>query len=137
VLHPEEFSHREPPVTHHTTKKEKRIMNTVTKGHIVDLSKSYHEVIDADVHTDASRAAGVWLVDGDDASFHMTVGTPTEEAAARAYAAHCKANGRVPPPVFRVFPLRDLEPISRRGIIDDDGDEEWLAFQDAWVEIRL
>jgi hypothetical protein len=116
-------------------------MNMVIKGRQVKWSGPDHEIVDADVRMAASRAAGIWLVDGgvtgDDSPFRMIVGVPTEEDAARAYVAHRKAGGHIPPGVLRVFPLASLEPIALAGVVDYEGDEEWSAFQDAWIEVRL
>jgi hypothetical protein len=118
-------------------------MNMVIKGRQVKWSGPDYEIIDADVRVEASRAAGVWLVDNgsgctnDDSPFRMIVGAATEEDAARAYVKHRKAGGNVPSGVLRVFPLASLEPIAMSGVVDYEGDEEWSAFQDAWVEVRL
>lgn len=113
----------------------------IIKGHAMIWTGSDHKAIDSNVNMTASRAAGVWLVDGggtsNDDPFLMIVGMPTEEDAARAYVAHRKADGHAAPGVIRVFPLVNLGPIALSGIVDEDGDEDWSAFQDAWVEVRL
>lgn len=114
-------------------------MDTIIKGHAVKWSGSDCDVIEADVMLGASQAVGVWLVDGagDEGPFRMIVGARTKEDAARAYAKHRKDYRHVPPTVFRVFPLANLEPISLAGVVDEDGDADWSAFQNAWVEVRL
>jgi len=119
-------------------------MNIIVKGHQGVYENNKHKVIEVDVPLDASRSARVWLVNGgcrdhDDNNnpFRMIVGATTQEDAARAYAKQRKDFGCVPPTIFRVFPLASLEPIALTGVIDDDGDEEWSAFQDAWIEVRL
>lgn len=118
-------------------------MSTIVKGNQVEWSGSNHRIIQVDADLAASRAVGVWLVDGnggdasDDQPFRMVIGVRTEEDAARAYVAHVKATGHAPPVVIRVFPLASLEPIGLTGIVDQDGDETWSAFSDAWVEVRL
>lgn len=114
-------------------------MHNTVKGYEVEWSGFEHKVVPADVRLSASLSAGVWLVDGDDAdhSFRMIVGARTQEDAAKAYAADCKGRGAAPPDVFRVFPLVSLEPIALSGVLDKDGDEDWSAFQNAWVEVRL
>lgn len=116
-------------------------MNTTVSGYQVQWNRNDHKVVSANVDLSASKRAGVWLVDSgiisDDHPFRMIVGVLTPEDAARAYARRSKDLGHAPPAVFRVFPLADLEPITLSGIVDSDGDEEWSAFSDAWVEIRL
>lgn len=114
---------------------------SIVKGYQVVWESNKHKVMKADVRLDASRATGVWLVDhdksDDNSTFRMVVGASTQDDAARAYAKQCKEHGCVPPAVYRVFPLAGLEPIGLAGVIDGDGDEEWSAFQDAWIEVRL
>lgn len=114
------------------------------KGRVVvwsgPIDQRLSTIEDTQVDVAASRRAGVWLVNGDyhdDSLFCMMVGVATEEDAARAYAASSKIRGHAVPKTFRVFPLVSLEPIELRGVIDDDGDEEWSAFSNAWVEVRL
>ena len=96
-----------------------------------------YQVKPAEVDLSESEQTGVWLVDGDNTLFRMIVGVRTQDDAARAYVKHSKGLGHTPPTVFRVFPLASLEPITLSGIVDLDGDEEWSAFNDAWVEVRL
>lgn len=117
-------------------------MSLIVKGQQGVWENNKHKIVEADVQLDASLAAGVWLVDhgvhdDDDNSFRVVIGAPTQEDAARAYARQRKAHGRVPPTVFRIFPLASLEPVGLTGVVDGDGDEAWSAFQDAWIEVRL
>lgn len=114
-------------------------MNTTVKGLQVRWSGNDRQIISADVDLKASQHAGVWLVndEGRDQPFLMIIGVRAPEDAARAYARHRKETGCVLPVVFRVFPLTNLEPIALSGIVDSDGDEEWSAFSNAWVEVRL
>lgn len=115
-------------------------MNTIAKG--TQWSGNDHQAVSTDVNLEASQHVGVWLVDGsiadgDGHPFRMTLGVRTPEDAARAYARHRKENGHTPPAAFRVFPLAGLEPIAKSGVLNEDGDEDWSAFSDAWVEVRL
>lgn len=114
-------------------------MNAIIKGQATERAGLDYKIIDADVDLTTSRAAGVWLVDGDDENdpFLMIVGARTEEDAARAYAKRRKAQGHVPPAVYRVFPLVNLEPITKARIVGPGNDADWTAFQNAWVEVRL
>lgn len=121
-------------------------MNTTVSGHQVQWIGNNHKVVQTDVRLEASQQAGVWLVDGtndrntagdDGHPFRMIIGVRTPEDAARAYVGHGKSLGHALPAVIRVFPLTSLEPIALSGVVDEDGDEEWSAFSDAWVEIRL
>lgn len=118
----------------------KKHMSLIVKGYQIKWESPVdYKTVEADVKLDVSRSTGVWLVDGGITgdSFCMIVGAHTEEDAARAYAKHRKAHGQALPRVFRVFPLIGLEPITLTGVVDVDGDEEWSAFQDAWIEVRL
>lgn len=117
-------------------------MNSTVSGHVVEWNNSDHKIVSVDVRLEASQQAGVWLIDGkadgsDNCPFRMIVGVRTPEDAARSYVRHVKGLGHAPPNVFRVFPLASLEPIGLSGVVDQDGDEEWSAFSDAWIEIRL
>lgn len=119
-------------------------MNTTVSGHQVQWNENNHKIVSVDVRLEASQQTGVWLVDGngdnvssEDHPFRMIVGVRTPKDAARVYARHSKDLGHAPPAVLRVFPLASLEPIALSGIVDEDGDETWSAFSDAWVEIRL
>lgn len=121
-------------------------MSTMINGHqrLWDENdgKVTDRIVPAQVDITASLRARAWLVDGGvdkrcDNSFLMILDAGTQEDAARAYARHRKEGGHVPPSTFRVFPLASLRPITLNGVIDPDGDEEWSAFSDAWVEIRL
>ncbi len=114
-------------------------MNTIVKGSKLKWGDTDYSIIEADVDITASRSAGVWLIDEGEHSnsFLMVVGARTENDAARAYARRRKALGRQPPTVFRVFALANLEPIAFTGVVDEDGEEDWSAFQNAWIEVRL
>ena len=117
-------------------------MTTTISGYQVLGSGNNHKVVPVDVDLSASKQTGVWLADGgygsgDDYPLRMIVGARTQDDAARAYVGHGKDLGHAPPAVVRVFPLAGLEPISLSGIVDEDGEEAWSAFSDAWVEIRL
>lgn len=114
-------------------------MSTVVKGFKGKWNGAKYNFLDADVDISASRAAGVWLIDGDknNEPLCMVVGSPMEEDAARRYAIARKALGQAPPVVYRVFPLVNLAPIGLTDVVDEDGDETWSAFQDAWIEVRL
>lgn len=117
-------------------------MNTTVSGHQIQWNGNDHKIVPANVGLGASKQAGVWLVDGNNNNnnhnpFRMIVGVLTPEDAARAYAERSKDLGHALPAVFRVFPLASLAPITLSGIVDEDGDEAWSAFSDAWVEIRL
>lgn len=112
-------------------------MNTTVKGY--QWIGNDRQTLSTDVDLKASQHVGVWLVDnkGRDQPFLMIVGVHTPEDAARAYAKYHKENGHAPPNAFRVFPLAGLGPIDLSGIVDQDGEGEWSAFSDAWVEVRL
>ncbi len=108
-------------------------MNTVVKGFKGNWDGEQYITVDANIDVTASRATGVWLINGvDNEPFRMIVGSPTEQDAARRYAADRKAIGQAPPMVYRAFPLVSLEPIALHGF-----DEEWSAFQNSWIEVRL
>ena len=93
-------------------------MNLIVKGHQLEWENNdNYKIVEADVSVAASRRAGVWLVDDDDAErngpLFMVLGAATENDAARAYALQRKAHGCVPSTVFRVFALASARDPSR------------------------
>ncbi len=115
-------------------------MNMTVIGHQMQWDGNTRKVVPMQVNLAASQHVRVWLVDDSDGNndpFLVILGARTPEDAARGYARHRKEGGHTPPAVFRVFPLTSLQPIALTGVVDPDGDEQWSAFSDAWVEVRL